>query len=74
MSRWFLTLYPSFDIRINFGVPKAGQTGRLFLPADGLVGVYLSDNIQISLELAAPLIKEYPVYNFKTDAQVRVSF
>jgi hypothetical protein len=27
-GRWFLTFYPSYDIRINFGAPKAGQTGR----------------------------------------------
>ncbi len=30
-DRWFLTLYPSFDIRINYGDPVPGQTGRLFL-------------------------------------------
>ena len=33
-GRWFLTFYPSYDIRINFGAPKAGQTGPLFLPFD----------------------------------------
>ena len=29
-DRWFLTFYPSPDIRINFGDPVTGQTGRLF--------------------------------------------
>jgi hypothetical protein len=33
-GRWFLTFYPSYDIRINLGAPKAGQTGPLFLPFD----------------------------------------
>jgi hypothetical protein len=73
-GRWFLTFYPSYDIRINFGAPKAGQTGRLFLPFDALVGVKLTDNLQISLEVGVPIIKEYPVYNFKTEARARVSF
>lgn len=73
-SRWFLTFYPSYDIRINFGAPKAGQTGRLFLPFDALAGVKLTDNLQISLEVGVPIVKEYPVYNFKTEARVRVSF
>jgi hypothetical protein len=40
-GHWFLTFYPRFDIRANFGVPKAGQTGRLFLPFDAMVGVKL---------------------------------
>jgi hypothetical protein len=29
-DRWFLTLFPSADIRINYGDPITGQTGRLF--------------------------------------------
>ena len=73
-GRLFLTLYPSYDIRINFGAPKAGQTGRLFLPFDALVGAKLTDNLQISLEVSVPIIKDYSVYNFKTDARVMVSF
>lgn len=71
---WFLTFYPSYDIRINFGAPKAGQTGRLFLPFDALAGVKLTDNLEISLEVGVPIVKEYPVYNFKTEARVRVTF
>ena len=73
-GRWFLTFYPSYDVRINFGAPKAGQTGRLFLPFDALLGTKLTDNLQISLEVGVPLINEYPVYNFKTEARVLVSF
>jgi hypothetical protein len=73
-GRWFLTFYPSYDIRINFGAPKAGQIGRLFLPFDALAGVKLTDNLEISLEVGVPIIEEYPVYNFKTEARVRVSF
>src|SRR6516165_1295387 len=33
-DKWFVTLYPSYDIRINYGEPVSGQTGKLFLPAD----------------------------------------
>jgi hypothetical protein len=64
---WFLTLYPSYDIRINYGDPVSGQTGRLFLPADLAVGYVLSDKVTMSLEVSVPIIKDYPVYDFKTE-------
>jgi len=31
VDSWFVTLYPSYDIRINYGDPVSGQTRRLFL-------------------------------------------
>src|SRR5262249_16312002 len=71
---WFLTFYPSNDIRINFGQPKSGQTGRLFLPFDALIGAKLTDTLQIALEGAVPIVKEYPVYNFKTELRIRLLF
>lgn len=71
---WFITFYPSNDIRINFGQPKSGQTGRLFLPFDALIGVKLTDSLQLSLEGAVPIVKEYPVYNFKIEGRVRMLF
>jgi hypothetical protein len=37
-DRWFFMLYPSADIRVNYGDPITGQTGRLFLPFDFSVG------------------------------------
>jgi hypothetical protein len=71
---WFITLYPSNDIRINFGAPVAGQTGRLFLPCDGLIGARLSDKVQLSLEGSVPIVKAYPVYNFKAELRLRIKF
>jgi hypothetical protein len=71
---WFLTFYPSNDIRINFGEPKSGQTGRLFLPFDALIGAKLTNTLQISLEGAVPIVKEYPVYNFKAELRIRMLF
>jgi hypothetical protein len=73
-SRWFVTLYPSYDIRINYGDPISGQTGRLFLPFDAAIGRKLSDDVLVSLEVAVPLIKDYPVYNFKTELRLAVKF
>jgi hypothetical protein len=67
---WFLTFYPSYDIRINYGGPVSGQTGRLFLPADVAVGYALNDKIALSLEVSVPIIKDYPVYDFKTEFRV----
>lgn len=73
-NRWFVTLYPSNDIRINFGAPISGQTGRLFLPLDVAAGRKFTDNLVMSLELSVPLIKDYPVYNFKTELKLVLLF
>ncbi|MGO9545007.1 MAG: transporter [Rhodomicrobium sp.] len=69
-ERWFLTLYPSYDIRINYGEPASGQTGHLFLPADFAIGRELCDRVVMSLEIGVPIIKDYPVYDYK--AQLRL--
>lgn len=73
-NRWFVTFYPSNDIRINFGQPIAGQTGRLFLPLDVALGKKFSDDLISSIELSVPLIKDYPVYDFKTELRVMLLF
>ncbi len=67
---WYLTFYPSYDIRINYGDPVSGQTGRLFLPADAALGYALTDKVSMSLEVSVPIIKDYPVYDFKTEFRV----
>lgn len=71
---FFITFYPSNDIRINYGAPLAGQTGRLFLPFDALIGVRLNDQVALSLEGSVPIVKAYPVYNFKTELKLRILF
>jgi Putative MetA-pathway of phenol degradation len=69
-DKWFLTLYPSYDIRINFGDPVSGQTGKLFLPADFAIGKIVTDDLTMSLEISVPVIKDYPVYDFKTEFRI----
>jgi hypothetical protein len=73
-DRWFFTLYPSQDIRWNFGDPVTGQTGRLFLPFDARIGRKLSGNAALSLEVGVPIIKDYPVYNFKTQVRLNLTY
>jgi hypothetical protein len=73
-DRWFVTFYPSADIRINFGDPITGQTGRLFLPFDARIGRKLEENAAISFELGVPIIKDYPVYNIKTQLRFNLTF
>ena len=73
-DRWFFTLYPSNDIRINFGGPVTGQTGRLFLPFDFAVGRKLTDRLTVSLETSVPMVNDYPVYNFKTELRIVMQF
>jgi len=67
-ERWFVTLYPNTEIRINYGDPIPGQTGRLFLPIDFMVGRNVLKDVTLSLELSVPVIKDYPVYNFRLSA------
>jgi hypothetical protein len=72
-DRWFVTFYPSNDIRINYGQPVSGQTGRLFLPFDAAIGRKMTDDLVISLEASVP-IKDYPVYNFKAEFKILMKF
>jgi hypothetical protein len=73
-DRWFITFYPSADIRINYGDPLTGQTGRLFLPFDARVGRKVRDNLALSLEVGVPIIKDYPVYNIKTEVRLNFTY
>jgi hypothetical protein len=73
-DRWFIAFYPSADIRINLGDPITGQTGRLFLPFDARIGRKLSDNAALSFELGVPIIKDYPVYNIKTQVRLNITY
>lgn len=73
-DRWFVTFYPSPDIRINYGDPITGQTGRLFLPMDLSIGRTLVKNVTASLEIGVPMIKDYPVYDFKAVGRFNVNF
>lgn len=73
-NRWFLTLYPSPDIRVNFSDPVTGQTGRLFLPLDLRIGRKITDDLVLSLEVGAPIVNDYPVYDFKTQLRMNLTF
>ena len=73
-GHWFVTFYQNPDIRVNYGDPITGQTGRLFLPMDFLVGHDLTKNLTLSLEVSIPMIKDYPVYDFKTVTRINLKF
>jgi hypothetical protein len=68
----FFTLYPSPDIRLNYGAPVWNQTGRLFLPLNFMVGWKPTEHTVISAEFGVPIIRDFPVYTFKT--QLRVGY
>jgi len=68
----FLTLYPSPDIRWNYGTAIYGQTGRFFLPLNFLIGWKPTAHTIVSAEFGIPIIKDFPVYTFKT--QLRVGY
>jgi hypothetical protein len=73
-DHFFLTFYPSADIRWNFGPAVTGQTGRLFLPFDARIGRKFSQNLSVSLEVGVPIIKQYPVYDFTSQLRVNLNF
>jgi len=73
-DRWFITLYPSYDVRINDGPSVPGQTGPLFLPFDVAVGREIVEGVQLSLEVSVPIIRDFPVYNFKTELRLVARF
>ena len=70
--RLFFTLYPSPDVRLNYGAPVWNQTGRLFLPLNFMLGWKPTEHTVISAEFGIPIIKDFPVYTFKT--QLRVGY
>lgn len=59
---------------MNYGDPVTGQTGRLFLPVDFILGRKLTQNLVLSLEVSVPIIKDYPVYDFKTEVRLNLLF
>ena len=73
-DRSFVTFFPSPDIRINYGDPITGQTGRWFVPFDVRFGKKFTDNIALSLEVGVPIIRDYPIYDFKTQLRLNVTY
>lgn len=71
---WSVTFFPSTDIRINYGDPVTGQTGRWFIPFDVRVTKKLTSDLALSLEVGVPIVNEYPVYNFKTQLRLNVTY
>jgi hypothetical protein len=71
---WFIDLYPSNDIRYNLGDKRPGDTGRLFVPLDFMVGKMLSQSIVGSVEVSFPIINEYQVYDFKIEGRIGFFF
>jgi hypothetical protein len=66
---WFVELYPSPDIRINFL-----DHNKLFLPLDVLVGKLVTPKFIASLEVSAPIVKDYDLYHFKLEARIGFFF
>jgi len=65
---FFLNLFPSPDVRIDLDGSGA------FFPFDVLAGVQLTSWLFATIEVSVPLVDTFPVYDFKTEAQLRVFF
>jgi len=44
------------------------------LPFDFSVGRSVSKDLTVSLEIGVPIIKDYPVYDFKTTTRINMKF
>jgi hypothetical protein len=66
---WFVTLFPSQDIAVNFL-----DGGKWFSPFDFLIGKNLSRRTVSSLEVSVPLVKDYNSYEFKLEARMSYFF
>jgi hypothetical protein len=68
----FFELFPAADIVVN--LTAAGSRGRLFFPFNALAGILLTPKIVTSLEIGVPIVKDYPLYDFKLQAAVGYFF
>ena len=71
---WFVTLYPSSDIRYNLADQRPGDTGRWFVPINFMVGKMLNQSIISSVEVGFPIINDYQVYDFKIEGRIGFFF
>ncbi len=68
----FMELFPSGDIVVNLDAPD--ERGRWFLPLNALAGILVTPKLVTTLEVGIPLVKDYPVYDFKLVATVGYFF
>ncbi len=73
-NNWFIDLFPSTDIRYNLGEKRLRDTGRWFIPANFLIGKMVRKNVITSLEIGIPIVKQYKVYDFKSEFRVGIFF
>ena len=66
---WYLTLFPSTDIRYNF------MRREWFVPFNFEIGKAFSQSLQAGLEIGVPVLQgDFPVYRFKAEAHVTILF
>ena len=73
-KQWFINLFPSTDIRYNLGDKRKIDKGRWFVPANAMIGKMVRKNMVASVEVGVPIIKEYRVYDFKTEFRFGIFF
>jgi hypothetical protein len=54
--------------------PFPARWAACFLPFDAAIGRKFADDLVMSLEASVPIIRDYPVYSFKTEFKIAVNF
>jgi hypothetical protein len=53
---------------------RSGKWFRFCFGSVSWIGRKLSDNAALSLEVGVPIVKDYPVYDFKTEVRLNVTW
>jgi Protein of unknown function (DUF1214) len=69
---WFVNLYPSGDIRYNFGTKRPGDTGQWFVPFNFMVGKMLNRTTVTFVQFHIAIVNDYRVYDFKMEARFAI--
>ena len=59
---------------MNVALRVNGKTEHLDIDHDAAIGRKITDKAMITWEIAAPIVKDYPVYNFKTALRLTIDF
>jgi hypothetical protein len=65
---WFITFYPTPDIRYNF------ENHKWSIPFDAMLGKMLTRKIVCSVEVMVPVVKDYHLYDFCSEARIGFFF
>jgi hypothetical protein len=62
------------EIKVRLSNEIFVKPEKLYLPLDMMVGKLVTPTLVTSLEVSAPIVKDYDLYNFKLEVRIGVFF